>query len=391
MRIKLISILLIGLLGTGWLTAFAQTEGVQVEYVTQQQGNSSVTYPQLSGMPNTFAQDTINRSIMADGGITSYLAMLSALTDPAATGLKVSAHAEILPAPMGNLLAVRMVAEGRIGPGRPGYAVTPLMYNLLTGQRVHAKDFFVDVSTAAGDIEAMIARDVESDVSAYLSAGGLYPVPIKQLLADEVGITFFYDQAQYTTLSGRSGAVHFLYDDLMPLLHTTPGSVLGDLLQKIPRAPSSEAAQAIAQTVQTGTLPGLSITLGVALDEVLVHYPMLTDPDGFPTGTKYQPEDASWRGTAFIEANGRVTGILSNRASLYGLTTGKADRELVVQTLGQPVGSIALDDQAAMQYGMVAGALESYAYQGNTLYFNYDADSTLRYIWLSLDESHQIG
>lgn len=95
MRIKLISILLIGLLGTGWLTAFAQTEGVQVEYVTQQQGNSSVTYPQLSGMPNTFAQDTINRSIMADGGITSYLAMLSALTDPAATGLKVSAHAEI--------------------------------------------------------------------------------------------------------------------------------------------------------------------------------------------------------------------------------------------------------------------------------------------------------
>lgn len=381
---KIAWVLCVVLLLMGWLTALAQQADIIIEDVTQRQGESFVSYPQLSGMPNTFVQDSINRAIVADGGIPGYLAALPAMTDPAATGLTVQSQAQVLPTSTGGLLAVRLDAQGRIGPGRPGHAVVPLMYSLTTGQRVTAADLFADPAMAAVELEAMIARDIEPDVSAYLSADALYPLPMDRLLVDETGITFYYDQAQYTTLSGRSGAVHFLYHELRPLLRMGEGSLLGDILQSMPRAPLAEAAEAIGRAVHAGRLPGLMVALGDSLEEALAAHPLLMDPEAFPAGEKYQPEDAHWRGSVLIASAGQVTGIMSHRMNLYGLITGEATQSLVEQALGQPTASLPLDEQAAVSYNMIPGKLDRYDMQGRILSFNYDSSGTLQTIWLSV-------
>lgn len=383
---RIVSMLLIALLALGWLTAFAQPSGIQIDEVVTRQGSSYVSYPQLSGMPNTFVQDSINRAIVADGGIPAYLATLTTVTDLAATGLTVMSSAQVLPGAMGGLLAVRLEAQGRIGPGRPGHAVVPLMYSLTTGQRVVAGDLFLDTDMAISDLEEMIAREIEPDVSAYLSADALYPLPVDSLLADEAGIAFYYDQAQYTTLSGQSGAVHFTYDELLPLLNTREGSILRDVLAFMPQAPSAEAAEAVRRDARAGRLPGLDVQLGDSLDEVLAAYPQLVDPEAFPAGEKYHLEDARWRGAVLIADRGKVMGILSRRMSLYGLKVGRSDSALVRQTLGQASASLTLDEQAALSYGMASGTLDSYAAGENTLHFNYDDNGILRAIWLSRAE-----
>lgn len=357
----------------------AQGEMLQVSLTRQEAGSSYIVLPQLSGHPDAAVQEQINAAIYEDGGYAGFDQMLSALSD-SGTGLQLTAEATIIDGKNGlGLLSILLFASGKIGPGRPGYRAIPLMYDLSAGRRILPNDVFFEENAAQTALDELVAKEVEPAISDYLSPEGLYPVPISQFLIDESGITFYYEQQNYTTLAGRSGAVNFHWDEIAPLINRTEGSYLSALALN-DRA--DDAAKKIEACVTAGSLPGLPVRLGDSMEDVLAAYPELHDSETFSLFEKHQLEDARFRETFILAEEGLVSGILSTRMNLWGVLTGSSMRDDALGLLGQPAGTLSLDEASAMDFGLEAGTLDSYRRGDNELRLHYDKDGLLKTIWL---------
>ena len=362
-------------------TIGVKADDVNIEYTVLETGSSFIQRPMITGFENVEVQERINTAIIIDGGYPAYEAIFNSLTDPNETGLQLKAEAKILgefsdP----GLLTIKIEASGRIGPGRPGHRVTALMYDLKSGERISAVDFFKDTELTVTALGELVEEYIEPWMSDYLTPDELYPIPMDNLLADEAGITFYYDQSRFNTLSDRSGAVSFQYDELLDLLLLEDESVLN----KIGFIEDAEDIRSSVHTAVTlGSLPGLPVKIGETTQEVLLDFPPLYDSEAFPTGERYQLEDARFRGSWLISDGENITGILSHRLNLFGLKTGETGQQEVVEALGEPQSSITLDENAALSYGLSARNLDSYEFDDKTLYFNYDTGDILQAIWLN--------
>lgn len=365
------------------------TPSVQTE--RQERFASWVDVPTLTGLDNQFVQDSINRTLLNEGGISGYLATLNGLSDAQGSGIQVDVFTVILPAKEGpGVLAVGIDAGGRIGPGRPGHRLTPLNFDLATGQVLTAAEIFTDPAEAEAAISQTIEEELMPEMSSYADASGLLPLPADRFLLDEAGITFHYDSEQLTLLSGKAGAVNFHYDELSPLLNLEDGAVLSKLGVPALLEPVPESRRNIEAACAAGRLPGLPVSLADKLSDVLDAYPLLVDSEGFPGGSKYLLEDARMRGTVLIAGAGDeegLVGILSGRINLYGLITGKATLEQVRAVMGEPLSALDIDEAAALSYGLEAGVLESYACGGYGLDMAYRADGVLQAVWLRTDSA----
>ena len=360
--------------------AFAQGDTLTLDYILQENGDSYITLPRLTGHTDPAIEEAINAAIYQDGGFPGFERILASL-DPLGTGLQVRAQAQIVRGKAGmGLLSLLITASGRIGPGRPGYRAVPLVYILSTGERITAQEVFTDVNDAQAALDSLVAQEIEPVISDYLYPEGLYPVPIDELLIDESGLTFYYAQDAYTTLSGQSGAVSFHWNELDGLLNREEGSLLSTLTLS---DAADRPVDMIKDTVTQGRLPGLPALLGRDLQEVLDEYPPLTDSEAFPSGEKYYPEDARLRGTALIVQHDELTGMLSRRTNLWGIITGTSSQSDVHVILGLPDAALPLDESTAGGYGLEPGSLESYRYGGYELRLHYDADLILKTVWLN--------
>ncbi len=360
--------------------AFAREDAFKLDYIVQESGDSYVTLPRLTGHTDPAVEEAINAAIYEDGGFPGFERILASL-DPLGTGLQVRARAQFVRGKAGmGLLSLLITASGRIGPGRPGYRAAPLVYNLSTGDRITAQDVFADITEAQAALDSLVAQEIEPVISDYLYPEGLYPVPIDELLIDESGLTFYYAQDAYTTLSGQSGAVSFHWNELEGLLNREEGSLLSSLILS---DAADRPADMIKDTVAQGRLPGLPALLGRDLQEVLDEYPPLTDSEAFPSGEQVHPEDARLRGTALIVQHDELTGMISRRTNLWGLITGTSSQGDVHTFLGLPDAAIPLDENAAGGYGLEPGSLESYRYGGYELRLHFDTDLILKTVWLS--------
>lgn len=362
------------------LAAYAQKEPMTVDYIREESGHSYIMFPRLAGHPDPGVEEKINQAVYADGGIESFEHILNGI-DPLGTGLQLRAEASIIKGKEGHgLFTVMLAASGRIGPGRPGHRVIPLMYDLFTGERVLAEDVFLDRPTAQSMLDDLVEREIEPVISDYLYAESLYPVPIDQMLIDESGLTFYYDQEAYTALSGASGAVNFHWNELESILDHSEGSLLSSLvLSDISEHPREMIAAAVGEY----RLPGLPVRIGETLDEVLEIYPLLSDSESFPDAEQYYIEDARFRGTTLIVKENRVSGLLSHRMNLWGIITGATNRSQVSAILGEPDTTIVLDESAAEGYGLEAGTLDIYTYDKSQLRLHFDKDMVLRTVWLT--------
>ena len=113
MKKALILLLFVCILVSG-ASALAQQEGVQITFIEKKEGGSSLRYPQLQGLPNTFVQDTINRAIFEKGGIALHEVTMTSPAQQGATGVLVSSEAYLLteesqPA----VLSLVILAEGK--------------------------------------------------------------------------------------------------------------------------------------------------------------------------------------------------------------------------------------------------------------------------------------
>lgn len=357
---------------------------VTVAYERREQHGAVVIIPELSGMVNTFVQDRINQAIFDRGDYAVLLANLAAVTAQGGGAVNADAQAYILPGQEGqDVLAVRMEATGKVGPGRPSHRVRGLMVQLSTGEEVTAEDIFLDLSQAEEAIAGIVEQEITSDISAYLNPDAFFPLPMDNMLLDATGISLFYEADQLSLLSGRSGSLHLHYDEVLPLLNMQEGSVLWQLNTAAKVKPGEATAASIEEDAVAGRLPGIPVTLGQSAQDVFNGFPRASDSMSFPGALRYQLEDDRFRGTYIIMDAGSVTGIITRRMNLHGLILGQASGAEVQNTLGEPFSALFLDAPAAEQYGLPTGVLKEYRYDARVLRMLFDEADILAALWLS--------
>ena len=89
----------------------AATGSVQVDMVSRTAGESSIVYPEIKGLANTFAQDQINETIV--NAITPHLNTFTVLEAGTGGQLTMESHARVFPSTDGHdLLSVLITANG---------------------------------------------------------------------------------------------------------------------------------------------------------------------------------------------------------------------------------------------------------------------------------------
>jgi hypothetical protein len=123
-------------------------------------------------------------------------------------------------------------------------------------------------------LERMVEDNLAPDLSSYLDAGALLPLPINSFSLDAAGVTFYYPSQQLTMLSGKSGAVNFHYDEIASLLNLQEGSLLWALgiMEKL--GIHAGTKDEVAEYAASGRLPGLPVRLGDNLNDVMTEYPL---------------------------------------------------------------------------------------------------------------------
>ena len=365
------------------LPGLAQDTGT-MEMITVSRPGGEVVYPQLAGYANSFVQDTINQTIMDEGGIQGHLDAMAAFSEVMPGNLKVTYQALILKSSNSHdLLSILIEASGNISPGPPSHRYTPLVFSLVTGQKISCDQIFAQCGQARENIEDSLEERLGDEISNYLNTADLYPFPIERFLLTETGISFFYPEKGMVWLSGKSAYIHFHYNELEGLLSDAEDMPLKALHLFTTLNPGEYSRPSIESAASIGRLPGIPVKLGESLRDTLDTYPLLHDPEGFVAGEKYQLEDDLFRGTWVLSKDDQtVTGLFSRRMNLFGLQTGKAAEAEIRGTLGEPAGSVSLNAEAAQLYGVPAGTMMEYAFADTALKLFLDKDQVLIAIWL---------
>lgn len=367
--------------------ALAQTQqpDVQIVYISKQTGTSSLHYPSLQGLPNTFVQDTINRKIVEKGEIPLHEVTMSSPAQQGATGITVTSEAYLLTKQgIPSVLSLVIRAEGKMPSGRLGYAVTPMMFSLADGSEIPAKSLWFSEEEAQQYLSAWVEELSQKDIFTYADVSGAVPVPLEGALLRDTGVTIFYPQDTFTLLSGRSGAFSFYFYELADILNIGGDAMLASLDAYQQTKVQENSAENIQAMLAQGILPGIPPVMGKNIKETIATYKELTDPEAFITGERYILEDAAFRDVSLIVPFGaeEITGILTHRMDLFGLITGIADRAACVTVLGEPDATLPLDADIAARYAMEAGNASFYSMGAYRLMLGFDQQDVLQSIYL---------
>ncbi|NLZ88319.1 MAG: hypothetical protein GX916_02340 [Clostridiales bacterium] len=362
---------------------------VSVEYVVLENSGGTISYPRLIRHPDQVVMDTVNQAVVSLAQINGHIGTLSTLEGGEPGGLTLTSKAKVYAAPEGaDVLTVLVEASGKMPTGRPGVQVTPMMFDLENGALIASEDIFADVALAQDAIDSYLEDYILDELSDYLDASMLTPVPLDSVLADDVGLTFYYPVDDILFLSGKPAAVQFHYHEIRDLLDLSPGSLLSRMgIGEAAFLPSLESAGMIKAACAEGVLPGVPAKLGDDLAALIEQYKMPIDSEAFPGANKYQLEDAAFRKTWLVssgdEDTGCVEGIVSCRINLFGLITGITPRETCLAVLGEGT-ALPLDEASAALYGFAPGTLDLYIVGSHQLALNHDEQQVLASVWLSM-------
>lgn len=369
----------------GFVLAEKAPSQLTVEETRTQIGDNFVSYPQLKGMEDTTVQAQINDDIVLSARVTEHLLTLVTLGDNS-WGLHVSYQVLMK---RDGVLSVLIDAEGKMPNGRQGQEYTALTYDLTTGDRLTLDALFADSASAVSAMEEWAEASLEAEMTGYTEHNAVSPLPVDSFTLDEDGLTFWYPADQLQWLSGYSGACQFRYDELQSLLRTESDALparLGLLEEKLS---AQTAAELIAQSVQSGKLPNLPVSLGDSIPQVTESYRLSRTPDAFPGGRYFVLEAPAFREILVIsdslegdDANAVVEGIQQRRGGLAGLMIGKATRQEWQTILGQPDENVILSENMAYDYGLPAGQYDLYLFGENELRLYADENGILSAIQL---------
>ena len=311
------------------LTAFAvcglaeHDAYVITEHRALGKGGSYVSWPEAA-LEDEAVSQRINAHLQENCHLQSYLSLLDSLGE---SGAGLTVKYEVFQPPMEDIVSFVVSAKGRMLSGRPSQVWYATSFDLKTGERLVFADLFSDPESAVNRMEAYIETQIEPNASDYLENASFVPLPEENFALCENGILLNYPYRQVSCLSGYAGAVLVPYS-----------AVSEEWLLTVPEITNEDFALSLLDQVKSGTLPGLPVHLGQALDEVADAYRVSVDPGAWPGGIFVEAEDARFAGSAVMAdgEGGSVTGLFSSGMLFPAMKGGEMDETEVLRLFGQP-------------------------------------------------------
>ena len=353
---------------------------VRIEVETA--GNSSVSYPVVSGLADESIQGRLNAAIETGLSLANARLLLERVR---AAGGEPEGQAtltmETAVYRAGNVLSVAVSRTGEQADGSIGHSVTALVFDLMTGDPVALDVLFADPEAAYAHMEAVLQEELGESMNAYTDNASVLPMPRDNYALDALGLTVYYAPSQYTTVSGRAGAFHFYYYELEPYL-----SELGQALTAR-EEDGQDAAAAIREAVAQGAFPNWieGVRLGEPIGAYLDAYTLAADPDYTLESRVYLFSEPQLRGLSLetwlyaecAEEEAPVTAIRASRIDLFGLRPGVTTLAECEQLLGTPDGRTLRDADDAYNMMLEEGESLFYLSGGYSLEVHADAQGVV--------------
>lgn len=360
-----------------------QTEvQAEVRIEVETAGNSSVSYPVVSGLADESVQGRLNAAIETGLSLANARLLLERVR---AAGGEPEGQAtltmETTVYRVGNVLSVAVSRTGEQADGSIGHSVTALVFDLMTGDPVALDALFADPEAAYAHMEAVLQEELGESMNAYTDNASVLPMPRDNYALDALGLTVYYAPSQYTTVSGRAGAFHFYYYELEPYL-----SELGQALTAR-EEDGQDAAAAIREAVAQGAFPNWieGVRLGEPIGAYLDAYTLAADPDYTLESRVYLFSEPQLRGLSLetwlyaecAEEEAPVTAIRASRIDLFGLRPGVTTLAECEQLLGTPDGRTLRDADDAYNMMLEEGESLFYLSGGYSLEVHADAQGVV--------------
>ncbi|MBR6569308.1 MAG: hypothetical protein IKK75_02530 [Clostridia bacterium] len=352
------------------LAFFAQAgaEEITISEVLTESGSNSVRYPQLAGMQDEAVQQKINDDIVLSSGVTNHMISLLTLVGQQTLNVDYDAYLDE------EIFSVIISAKGKLPQKRDGHAYTALTYDLATGERLTLDALFADVDAAVAAMEEKVVDTLSEELNGYLEYSEITPLPVDSFTLDEHGITFWYPAEQFSLLSGYSGACQFWYSELEGLWLNDPTTELT----------ADEQKAAIEQSVSSGVIPHVPVSIGGSVREAADAYRLLRTPDEFPGGRYFVMEHPAFRSIMVISDAMQaeydasvVEGIQLRRGDLHGLLIGQTAQTEWLELLGEPDETLIMTENMAYDYALSEGLCDMYLFGENELRLYADTDGIL--------------
>lgn len=279
----------------------------------------------------------------------------------------------------GKTASMALTWRGEQADGSEGCASMGLTVDLATGEEILLPQLLTNWDGALSAMETIVTDDVLDGMSDYMEYSDLLPMPTDSYSFGDFGLTVYWPEDRYRYFDGTSGSVTFYWHELAEFIGEE--SPVYELSR-----PQSAVPEMLRTVCGTGTLgDGIDVTLGQLLGTVAYR---LADPDYTTDALVYPLE--RMRGYAieipkFAETEDEdtpVSAIRASRISLHGLMTGKTARAEIIALLGEPVGTSAYDEDAALDAMLEPGESLFYDMQEHALQLHLDRDGVLSCIIL---------
>ena len=330
-----------------------KAETVFIETVViQGEENNFVSYPVLQG--EDAITQKINQDILQSAQIDAYISLLETMSQ-SSVGLQVQSTFD----QVGHYVSIVISANGKMLFGPPSQQYYAMMYDLETGDRVPFETLFTQVETALEEIEYIVDYELWEIMSTYMDNSDLLPLPDSSFALLHGALVLFYDNDQFSFLSGNSGAVAIKTFDL-------EGLIKAEFLEETAENPLENIKQDIAKA----QLPALHSLFLPKIELLMEAQPLLDalhqtiDPSFHTKGSIYEVEDPLLRGTYFVidEKGEQVVSIMSNSLDMYGIITGYTTVSQWRAILGEPTSTFTMDEQTAQDNHLVVGTSDIYTF-----------------------------
>ena len=327
-------------------------------------GDNRVGVPVVSGMADEALQQEINRRLQDDLGIDGYLTRMALQISEESVGIRTDWEGGV----RGDVLSLRMAAEGALENTRSTYAWTSANIDLRDGHEIGLDELFTDGEAARAAIEEYLEWEVAPELSAHLESSELLPLPEKFYL-DEAGLTLLYPVQQLSTLSDRAGDIRIGWNELAEWLDTDEDGIPARIGALRAITLTQESAERIRAMAESGRLPGVPVTVGEKLKPLTDRYHLLIDPDVYEGGRMFSLEGGCFRDvfllTDFLSEkwdDSVVQGIRMDRGCAEGLCVGKTIWEEWRAVLGEPDHTAELDADKAEGMRREMGGCDYYRF-----------------------------
>ena len=372
---KLLAVLLLAAL----LPGFAAAEEAALEEKSLELGNSSVRWPEITGMADEETQRELNARLREGLGVDGYLSRMSMLISEETLQI----HTEWEGAVLGDVFSGVLSAEGALENSRRMHRWTWSNLDLRDGHEIGMDELFTNPEAARTVLEEYLDYEVAPELSAHLANSELVPLP-EGFRIERTGITLLYPASRLSTLKDRAGDVKIGWNEIREVLNLEEDSILAraGITEMITLAP--ESADRIRAMTESGMLPDIPVQVGEPLKPLTDRYHLLIDPDVYEGGRMFSLEGGCFRGvfllTDFLSEqwdSSIVQGIRMDRGCAWGLCIGQTRREEWQAVLGEPDASVEMDAERAEAGRMEPGICDYYRFGAYQLRLYADTEGTL--------------